>query len=189
MNHPSRSIPEGTAISHAAACFTSLIAAMAHAAREMYSVSRVSFVAELGRPLMCLMLNKSHNIVKRLPSKCFVMISTGLIVPRIFPILILLFFLFLLQPEVLRLHVFDGAAPTGSICPDSYVSFVSQLVLCWPTRWPHSHSVPCCTILTRRCSVTQPSPSDVDRRVLGQLAASASECPSIVTVLSSFFFG
>ena len=41
-------------------------------AREIHSVSRASFGTELGRPLMCVMLNKLHNIVKRFPSRCFI---------------------------------------------------------------------------------------------------------------------
>ena len=61
--------PEGTAISLTAACLPSVIAARARCAREMYSVSIVSFGAELGRPPMCLMFNKSHNIIKRFPSQ------------------------------------------------------------------------------------------------------------------------
>ena len=63
------------------------------------------------------------------------------------------------------------------------------------------HSRPCCGTLIRRCSVTILSvlttrlpecvvrcakrPPDVERRVLVNQAASASESPSIVTVLSS----
>ena len=43
------SIPEGTAISQAAACRTSVIAARARDAREMYPVSIVSFGSDFGR--------------------------------------------------------------------------------------------------------------------------------------------
>ena len=46
--HVSYPAPEGTAISFAAACLTRVIAARARGAREMYSVSIVSFRAELG---------------------------------------------------------------------------------------------------------------------------------------------
>ena len=129
--HVSCSIPQGTTISLAAACRTSVIAARARDAPEMNSVSIAIFGAELGRPLMRLMLNKSHNIMKRFPSRRFVIKSAGFTVPRIFPILSSWFF-FLLQPKVLCLHVFDGAPPTAesqpscccSIRPDSYVSLV-----------------------------------------------------------------
>ena len=55
--------------------------ARARNAREMYPVSRVNFGAELGRPPMCLMLNKLHNIVK-----CFIINLAGLTVQRIFRI-------------------------------------------------------------------------------------------------------
>ena len=93
--------PEGTATSFAAACLTSVIAATAGDAREMYSVSIVSFGAELGRPPLCLMFNKSHNITKRFPSRCFVIKSAELTVPRIFFDPVLLVLLFLLHPTVL----------------------------------------------------------------------------------------
>ena len=46
--------------------------------REMYSVSIVSYEAELGRPPICLKFNSSHNITKRFPSRCFVIKSAGL---------------------------------------------------------------------------------------------------------------
>ena len=126
----------------------------------MYSVYIVYFEAEFGRPLVCLMFSESHNITKRFPFRCFVIMSAGLTVPLIFSILSSWFFLFLLQPKVLSLHVFDGAALAAesqpscccSVCPDPHVSLVS--LSCWPTRWPHSHSVPCCSTLIPRCSVT-----------------------------------
>ena len=51
--HSTPSDPEDTAISFAAACLTSVIAAKARYARVMYCVSIVSFGAELGHPLMC----------------------------------------------------------------------------------------------------------------------------------------
>ena len=38
--------------------------------RVMYSVSVGSFGAEYGRPLMCLMFQKSHSVAKRFPSIC-----------------------------------------------------------------------------------------------------------------------
>ena len=53
------------------------------------------------------------------------------------------------------------------------------LVQCWTTRWLLSHSVPCCGVLTPRCSVTPPSvsttrlPRCVDRR------ASTLQMPSV----------
>ena len=71
-----------------------LPAARASEAREMYSVSIVSFGAELGRPSTRLMFNSSLNITKRFPSRCFVIKSAGLIVPRIFSILSYWFFSF-----------------------------------------------------------------------------------------------
>ena len=86
--------------------------------------------------------------------------------------------------------------------PDSHVSFVPALVSCWPVQWPRSHSVPCCGILIRRCSATPPSVSTTTSpKFVAQYArclqmlivvfwgmsgvTSASECPSIVTALSS----
>ena len=48
--HKSRSLAEDTVISVAAVRRTSNIAARARDAREIFSVSRVSFGAELGRP-------------------------------------------------------------------------------------------------------------------------------------------
>ena len=81
--HVSCSAREGTAISLAAACLTSVIAASAVMHVRFYSESNVSFRTELGRPPMCLMLNKSHNVVTRFPSRCFVK-SAELTVPRIF---------------------------------------------------------------------------------------------------------
>ena len=74
---------------------------------------------------------------------------------------------------------------------------VPAFVQCWPTRLPHSHSAPCCSILTPRCPMTPPSGSpnkvakvcgptrkhlpDVERIVLGQSNASTSEIPSTIT--------
>ena len=83
-----------TAISLAVARFTSVTAATAREAREMYSVSIVSFGAELGWPSIRLMFNSSHNITKRFPSRCFDIKSAGLTVPRIFSILSSWFFSF-----------------------------------------------------------------------------------------------
>ena len=60
----------------------------------MYSASIVSFGDELGRPSIRLMFNSSHNITKRFPSRCFVIKSAGLTVPRIFSILSSWFFSF-----------------------------------------------------------------------------------------------
>ena len=57
-SHVSYSAPESTAMSLAAACLTSVIAAKDRDARDMYSVSIASFGAQLGRPPMCLMFNK-----------------------------------------------------------------------------------------------------------------------------------
>ena len=159
---------------------------------------------------MCLTLSKSHNITKRFPSRCFVIRSAGLTVPRMFSILSSWFF-FLRQPRVLCLHVFDGASPAEegqpscccSVCP-AREPRVPTLVSCWPTRWPHSHSVPCCGTLIPRCSVTQLSVSTTKLprvltdaqtssrcRVLDfvQPAASASVSPSIVTMRSSVCSG
>ena len=73
--HVSCMAPESTAISLAVVRFTSVTAAKAREAREKYSVSIVSFGAELGRPLILLMFNSSHNITKRFPSRCFVIKS------------------------------------------------------------------------------------------------------------------
>ena len=84
--HVSCMAPECTTISLAVARFTSVTAARAREAREMYSVSLVSFGAELGRPSIRLMFNSSHNITQRFPSRCFVSKSAGLTVPRIFSI-------------------------------------------------------------------------------------------------------
>ena len=50
---------------------TSDIAARDRAASEIFSGSKISFGTELGRPLMCLMLNKLHNCAKRFPSRFF----------------------------------------------------------------------------------------------------------------------
>ena len=133
--HVSCMAPECTAISLAVARFTSVTAAKAREARKMYSVSIVSFGAELGRPPIRLMFNSSHNITKRFPSRCFVIKSAGLTVPRIFSILTSWVLLFLLQPKVLRFHKLDCAAPASesqsarccSICPNSHPSFVSKL--------------------------------------------------------------
>ena len=110
-------------------------AAKAREAREMHSVSIVSFGAELGWPSIRLMFKSSHNITKRFSSRCFVIKSAGLTVPRIFSILRSWFFsLSLLQPKVLRFHMLDCAAPASEsqsarccICPDSHLSFVSKL--------------------------------------------------------------
>ena len=66
VTHMSDALAEDTSV--AAVRRTSKIAARARDAREMYSVSRVSFGAELGRPPMCLRLNKLHSVVRRLPS-------------------------------------------------------------------------------------------------------------------------
>ena len=75
-------LQQGTAISLAATCFACVIAGRARTAPEMYSVSRVNFGAELGRPQMCLILNESHNIVTRFPFQVLRQ-SAGLVVPRI----------------------------------------------------------------------------------------------------------
>ena len=63
-------------------------------AREVYSVSIVSFGAELGRSSIRLVFNRSHNIIKRFTSICFVIKSAGLTVTRIFSILSSWFFSF-----------------------------------------------------------------------------------------------
>ena len=134
--HVSWSTPKAPAMSLAAACRTSVSAVKARDAREMHSVSTVSFGAAFGRPLMRLMLNKSHSIITRFPSRCFVIKSAGLTVPRIFSILSSMVLLCL--PDVLRLHVFDGAAPAAecqpacccSIRPDSYVFFFQNVLSC-----------------------------------------------------------
>ena len=55
--------------------------------REMCSVLVVSFGAEIGRPSIRFMFNSSHNNTKRFPSRCFVIKSAGLTVPRILSIL------------------------------------------------------------------------------------------------------
>ena len=65
----------------------------------LYSVSIVSFGPEFGRPLPHLTLSKSHSVATRSPSRCFVIKSAGLIVPRIFSISGLLVFLFLLRQK------------------------------------------------------------------------------------------
>ena len=59
---------------------------------------------------------------------------------------------------------------------------VKAIVSCWPIRWPHLHSVPCCRILIPRCSVTPLSvsttklPKCVDQRasILQMSSASSS---------------
>ena len=78
--HTTLSDQEDTASSFAAACFTCVIAARARDARVIYSVSIVSFGAELGRPLTCLTFNSAHSVVKRFPFRCFVIRSAGLTV-------------------------------------------------------------------------------------------------------------
>ena len=92
--------PENTKISLAAACLTSVIAARCRGARVMYSVSIVSFGAEFGRPLMCLMLNKTqqyqtlsiHMLRHHVSgTSC----ATDLFDP---------------EPDVLGFHLFDGRA-------------------------------------------------------------------------------
>ena len=111
---------------------------------------------------MCVVSNKSHNIIKRFPSRCFAIKSSGLKVPRIFSILSSWFFCFYGNQKYFCLHVFDGAPPAAedqpacccSTRPDSYVSLVSQLSYnVGQPRWLHSHSVACCRILTPRCSM------------------------------------
>ena len=155
--HVSCMDPESTANSLAVARFTSVTAARARGAREMYSVSIVSLGAELGRPSIRLMFNSSHNITERFPTRCFVIKSAGLTVPRIFSILSSWFFLFLLQPKELRFHMLDCAAPASESQHLSRFALelrAQALVSYWPIRWLHLHSVPCCGILAPRCSVT-----------------------------------
>ena len=94
IDHVSCMAPECTAIALAVACFNSVTATKAREAREMYSLSIVSFGVELGRPSIRLMFNSSHNITKRFPSRCFVIKSAGMTVPRIFSILNSWFFSF-----------------------------------------------------------------------------------------------
>ena len=98
IRYPSIHVPcvasDFTADSFADARVTSVIDARARDAGEIHSVSIVSFGAELGRPSTCLMFNSSHNVTKRFPSRCFVIKSAGLIVPRIFSILSSWFFSF-----------------------------------------------------------------------------------------------
>ena len=124
--HSTISQLEDAAISFAAACFTSVIAASTRDARAMSSVSTVSFGAEFGRPLMGLTFNKSTQHCQTLSiqmlrhqiggNDC----PTDLLNPE------LLDFLLLLQPQVLGFHVFDGAASSAesppscccSVCPD-----------------------------------------------------------------------
>ena len=127
-----------------------------------YTHPRVSFGAELGRPQVCLMLHKSH-IVKRFPSRCFVIKSAGLTVPRIVSIRSPLF-LFLLQPEVRFTHVSDGATPTAesqtscccSISPASHVSLVgSRIVLASPMFSLAQRTLVC----SLRCTMTAQSGS------------------------------
>ena len=111
---------------------------------------------------MCLMLSKSYNATKRFPSRCFVIRSAALTVPRMFSILSSWFFSFCGSQKYFCLHVFDGASPAAedqpscccSVCP-AREPRVPALVTCWPTRRSHSHSVPCCGTLIPRCSVTQ----------------------------------
>ena len=120
------------------------------------------------------------------------------------PELLVLFFL--MQPEVFRLHVFHGAAPAAesqsacccSICPDSYVSIVSQLS--WSVGQPggFTRTAYHAKVLRLRAAQwhrllcrrpTRKHPPDVERLVFVQLAASTSESPSIVTMLCSFCSG
>ena len=74
------------------------------------------------------MLNKSHNITERFPIKVFghqvggIDCATDLLDPE------LLVFLFLLQPEELRFHVFDGAAPTAESQTSCCCSMLSHSV-------------------------------------------------------------
>ena len=75
-----------TAMSLAVARCSSVTAAKAREVCEMYAVSIVILGAELGRPSIRLMLNSSHNVTKRVPSRCFVIKSAGLPVQRIFSI-------------------------------------------------------------------------------------------------------
>ena len=179
--HVSCMAPECTEISLAVARFTSVTAARAREAREMHSVSIVSFGAELGRPSIRLMFNSSHNITIMMfrHQVCGIDCAPDLLDRE------LLVFLFLLQPKVLRFHMFDCDAPAS----ESHLSIfalelrVEALVSCWPIRWPHLQSVPCCSILTLRCSVTQLSvlttklPRCVDQRasILQMSSASFSD--------------
>ena len=118
-------------------------------AREMYSVSIISFRAEPGPPPMCLMFNKSHNIIKHFQSRCFVIKSAGLTVPRIVSILSSWFCSFCCSSKVLCLHVFDGTASAAetqpasscSIRPDSYVNLVSKLSCSVLTRTAYHAAV------------------------------------------------
>ena len=123
------------------------------------NVGSPSSGAALDRSLMWLMLNKLHNIVRRFPSRCFVIKSAGLIVPRIFSILGFLFCFSLLQPRVLRFHVFDGSNQFRCGEPALVLLQRRAHVSCWPVLWLPLHSEPCCSTLIRRCSLTPPSAS------------------------------
>ena len=117
-------------------------------------------------------------------------------------------FVFLLQPMARCSHVFEGSTTASisqtsccccCVCPDSHMILVSQLT--YRVGQSRLHSRPCFGTLIRRCSATILSvlttrlpecvvrcakrPPDVERRVLVNQAASASESPSLVTVLSS----
>ena len=128
----------------------------------MYSVSIASFGAVFVRPLTCcFMHSKARSVVKSIPSRCFVIKSAGLTVPRIFSILSSWFFSFCFGQELLGFHVFDGlmaqltvrrASPsaaaasvqirTRASCPSSRVAVANLDGLM-------SHIAPCCSSRTR----------------------------------------
>ena len=120
----SRALADDTVILVAAVRRTSNIAARARDARDISSVPKVSFRAELGRPLV--RFNARHAAQHRHPEH-FVC-------------------LFLLQPEVLGFRVFAGATPTAesqpscccSVCPDAHVPQLTYRV--WPVPWPRSRT-------------------------------------------------
>ena len=107
--HVSYSDPEGTATSFAAACLTSVIAARAREADEMYSVSIE--LNSVGHQYAYDQQLAQHH--QTFPVQVFrhqvsgVACVTDLFDPQ------LLVLLYLPQQEVLGLHVFDGAAPAA----------------------------------------------------------------------------
>ena len=164
---PTLSDPEDTAISFVAACFTSVIAARARDTRVMYSVTIASFGAEFVGPLMCLTFNSSHCVVKRFPSRCFLIRSAELTLPRIFSILSSWFLSSVAARSTRFLYVWWRRSDCGEpalVLLQRLSRFVRELrvpalVSYWPTQWPYSHSAPCCRTRTQHYSATRLSAS------------------------------
>ena len=136
----------------------------------------------------------------------------GLTVPRIFSLLSSWFFLLCCSHKYFGSMCLMAPLPLKRASPRAAAAcprFVREprvpaLVSCWPNRWPHTRSVPCCSAPIPRCSVTPlfvstiKLPRCVDRRAsilrmssvmfFGQPAASASET-LIFTTFSSVCSG